>query len=70
MSELLSPPPGQPGLGLTQSQKDLIAGSVGGMAQVLVGQVCCTCLNPSRISSSPFILYVAESLEQKTEWPN
>lgn len=39
MSELLSPPPTQPGLRMTQTQKDLIAGSVGGMTQVIVGQV-------------------------------
>ncbi|ORX38374.1 mitochondrial carrier domain-containing protein [Kockovaella imperatae] len=38
MSELLSPPPTKPGLRLTQTQKDLIGGSVGGIAQVLVGQ--------------------------------
>ena len=38
MSELLSPPPVVPGLRLTQSQKDLIGGSIGGIAQVLVGQ--------------------------------
>ena len=38
MSELLSPPPTVPGLRLTQSQKDLVGGSVGGIAQVLVGQ--------------------------------
>ena len=38
MSELQSPPIGTPGLGLTQLQKDIIAGSIGGIAQVLVGQ--------------------------------
>ncbi|GFZ50836.1 Carrier protein YMC1, mitochondrial [Saitozyma sp. JCM 24511] len=38
MSELLSPPPDSPGLRLTQTQKDLVGGSVGGVAQVLVGQ--------------------------------
>lgn len=38
MSELLPAPPVK-GSGLGQTQKDLIAGSVGGMAQVLVGQV-------------------------------
>ena len=39
MSELLSPPPEVPGLRLTQTQKDLVGGSIGGIAQVLVGQV-------------------------------
>ncbi|WVN86295.1 uncharacterized protein L203_101458 [Cryptococcus depauperatus CBS 7841] len=38
MSELLSPPPNSVGIRLTQTQKDLIGGSMGGMAQVLVGQ--------------------------------
>ncbi|WWD19161.1 hypothetical protein CI109_103619 [Kwoniella shandongensis] len=38
MSELLSPPPQPAGIPLSQTQKDLIGGSVGGMAQVLVGQ--------------------------------
>jgi solute carrier family 25 carnitine/acylcarnitine transporter 20/29 len=38
MSEILSPPLGTPGLGLTQTQKDLVGGSIGGIAQVLVGQ--------------------------------
>ena len=38
MSELISPPPAQPGLRLSQTQKDLIGGSIGGIAQVLVGQ--------------------------------
>ncbi|EIW68366.1 hypothetical protein TREMEDRAFT_32480 [Tremella mesenterica DSM 1558] len=38
MSELLSPPASTPGLRLSRTQKDLIAGSVGGIAQVLVGQ--------------------------------
>lgn len=41
MSELLSPPPDAAGVPLTQTQKDLVGGSVGGIAQVLVGQVCC-----------------------------
>ncbi len=39
MSELLSPPRGTPGLGLIQTEKDLVSGSIGGIAQVLVGQV-------------------------------
>ena len=39
MSELLSRPGETPGLRLTQTQKDLIGGSIGGIAQVLVGQV-------------------------------
>lgn len=39
MSELLSPPGGTPGLGLIQTEKDLVSGSIGGIAQVLVGQV-------------------------------
>ncbi|KAI9637565.1 mitochondrial carrier domain-containing protein [Dioszegia hungarica] len=38
MSELISPPPSTPGLRMTQTQKDLIGGSIGGIAQVLVGQ--------------------------------
>ncbi|WVF67581.1 hypothetical protein IAT40_002339 [Kwoniella sp. CBS 6097] len=39
MSELLTPPPtAGAGLRLTQTQKDLVGGSVGGVAQVLVGQ--------------------------------
>ncbi|ORY35492.1 mitochondrial carrier domain-containing protein [Naematelia encephala] len=38
MSELLSPPPHTPSLRLSQTQKDLIGGSIGGIAQVLVGQ--------------------------------
>ncbi|WWC90590.1 uncharacterized protein L201_005526 [Kwoniella dendrophila CBS 6074] len=38
MSELLSPPADGAGLPLTQTQKDLIGGSIGGMTQVLVGQ--------------------------------
>jgi solute carrier family 25 carnitine/acylcarnitine transporter 20/29 len=38
MSEILSPPLGTPGLALTQTQKDLVGGSIGGIAQVLVGQ--------------------------------
>ncbi|AFR96606.2 solute carrier family 25 (mitochondrial carnitine/acylcarnitine transporter), member 20/29 [Cryptococcus neoformans C23] len=38
MSELLSPPPDAAGVPLTQTQKDLVGGSVGGIAQVLVGQ--------------------------------
>ncbi|WVQ72121.1 hypothetical protein IAR50_001666 [Cryptococcus sp. DSM 104548] len=37
MSEILSPPPAPAGY-ITQSQKDLIGGSIGGIAQVLVGQ--------------------------------
>lgn len=41
MSELLSPPPDAAGVPLTQTQKDLVGGSIGGIAQVLVGQVCC-----------------------------
>lgn len=40
MSELLSPPPDPAGVPLTQTQKDLVGGSIGGIAQVLVGQVC------------------------------
>lgn len=39
MSEIISPPLGTPGLKLTQTQKDLVGGSIGGIAQVLVGQV-------------------------------
>lgn len=39
MSELLSPPANEPSLRFSQTQKDLIAGSIGGIAQVLVGQV-------------------------------
>ena len=39
MPELLSPPASKLGLRLTQTQKDLVGGSVGGIAQVLVGQV-------------------------------
>lgn len=42
MSELISPPPSTPGLRMTQTQKDLIGGSIGGIAQVLVGQVSYT----------------------------
>lgn len=38
MSEIISPPFGAPGLRLTQTQKDLVGGSIGGIAQVLVGQ--------------------------------
>jgi hypothetical protein len=38
MSEIISPPLGAPGLRLTQTQKDLVGGSIGGIAQVLVGQ--------------------------------
>lgn len=38
MSELLSPPVNGAGVGLSQTQKDLVGGSVGGIAQVLVGQ--------------------------------
>ncbi|UOH83011.1 hypothetical protein LQV05_005724 [Cryptococcus neoformans] len=38
MSELLSPPPDAAGVPLTQTQKDLVGGSIGGIAQVLVGQ--------------------------------
>jgi len=38
MSEIISPPLGTPGLRLTQTQKDLVGGSIGGIAQVLVGQ--------------------------------
>lgn len=38
MSELLSPPANDPALRFSQTQKDLIAGSIGGIAQVLVGQ--------------------------------
>ncbi|WVR09523.1 hypothetical protein IAU60_006591 [Kwoniella sp. DSM 27419] len=38
MSELLSPPVDGAGSRLTQTQKDLIGGSIGGMTQVLVGQ--------------------------------
>ncbi|KAK4685412.1 hypothetical protein P7C73_g4738, partial [Tremellales sp. Uapishka_1] len=39
MSDLISPPPTQDGLGMSQTTKDLVGGSVGGIAQVLVGQV-------------------------------
>lgn len=39
MSELLSPPAESPALRMSQTSKDLIAGSIGGMTQVLVGQV-------------------------------
>lgn len=49
MSEIISPPLGTPGLRLTQTQKDLVGGSIGGIAQVLVGQVSLLvhCMKPS-----------------------
>lgn len=35
----MSPPAESPALRMSQTQKDLVAGSIGGIAQVLVGQV-------------------------------
>lgn len=63
MSELLSPPADGAGLPLTQTQKDLIGGSVGGITQVLVGQVCCPLLTQvyGLIPFSPFHSHLTSS---------